>query len=162
MARLEDPMKLLRLIAVGVTALALGTSALAAPPEGTGKPEKSNGAGAAPASKQNGKGDTGGKGRGDADWEYRYHNDFNESDFRVFVREQHYSGYDSLPPGIRKNLARGKPLLPGIAKRQVPPEMLRRLPAREGYAWRAVGTDLVLYSITSGIVDQVLQDVFFD
>jgi Ni/Co efflux regulator RcnB len=40
--------------------------------------------------------------------------------------------------------------------------MLRRLPVRAGYEWRAVGTDLVLYSITSGIVDQVLQDVFFD
>lgn len=50
----------------------------------------------------------------------------------------------------------------GIAKRQVPPEMLRRLPARAGHEWRAIGTDLVLYPITSGIVEQVLQDVFFE
>jgi Ni/Co efflux regulator RcnB len=159
---LENPMKLLRLIAVGLTALALGTGTFAAPPEGKGKPDKGNDAAVAPASKQNGNGDKGGKAKDDADWEYRYHNDFNENDFRVFVREQHYSGYDSLPPGIRKNLARGKPLPPGIAKRQVPPEMLRRLPVRAGYEWRAVGTDLVLYSITSGIVDQVLQNVFFE
>ena len=155
-------MKLLRLIVVGVTAFVLGTGALADPPEGKGKPDKGNAAAATPVSTQNGKGNKGGKDKDDADWEYRYHNDFNENDFRGFVREQHYSGYDSLPPGIRKNLARGKPLPPGIAKRQVPSEMLRRLPAREGYEWRAVGTDLVLYSITSGIVDQVLQDVFFD
>ena len=35
-----------------------------------------------------------------------------------------YTGYKPLPPGIVKNLARGKPLPPGIAKRMVPGGML--------------------------------------
>lgn len=85
-------MTLLRPISVGVTALALGTSTLAAPPEGTGKPEKSNGAGAAPASKQNGKGDKGGKAGDDADWAYRYHNVYSPmgaGNYRAYRRRAH-------------------------------------------------------------------------
>ena len=39
----------------------------------------------------------------------------------------------SLPPGIRKNLARGKPLPPGIAKKMVPGPMLRELPVYAGH-----------------------------
>ncbi len=39
------------------------------------------------------------------------------------------TGYDSLPPGIAKNLARGKPLPPGIAKKTVPASMLGQLPS---------------------------------
>jgi Ni/Co efflux regulator RcnB len=151
-------MKLLTLIAAGVTVVVFGTAGFAAPPEGKGsKPDK--GSASAAGSKQPGNGS---ETRADVDWEYRYRNDFNEDDFRAFARQQRYPGYDSLPPGIRKNLARGKPLPPGIAKRQLPSDMLRRLPAREGYEWRAVGTDVVLYSISNGIVDQVLQDVFFN
>ena len=38
------------------------------------------------------------------------------------------TGYRSLPPGIAKNLARGKPLPPGIAKKMVPSSMLHDLP----------------------------------
>jgi hypothetical protein len=44
------------------------------------------------------------------------------------------TGYDSLP-GIAKNLARGKPLPPGIAKKTVPASMLG-LPSYPGYEWR--------------------------
>ena len=35
----------------------------------------------------------------------------------------------SLPPGIAKNLARGKSLPPGIAKQHLPLELQRALPA---------------------------------
>lgn len=54
------------------------------------------------------------------------------------------TGYQSLPLGIAKNLARGKPLPPGIAKRAVPVSMLGQLPSYPGYEWHVVGDDLVL------------------
>ncbi|MCM5681772.1 RcnB family protein [Schlegelella sp. S2-27] len=68
--------------------------------------------------------------------------------------------YQSLPPGIRKNLARGKPLPPGIAKKMAPPALVARLPVHPGYEWRVVGTDLVLVAIATLIIADVLFDVF--
>ena len=65
-----------------------------------------------------------------------------------------------LPPGIAKNLARGKPLPPGIAKRYLPPGLLGQLPSRPGYEWVAVGRDIVLLAIATGIVVDILSDVF--
>ncbi len=70
------------------------------------------------------------------------------------------SGYSSLPPGIRKNLARGKPLPPGIAKKMVPGPLLGRLPRYPGYEWRVVGSDLILIAIATAIVSDILYDVF--
>lgn len=69
-------------------------------------------------------------------------------------------GYKPLPPGIRKNLARGKPLPPGIAKQYAPAHMIARLPVHPGHEWRVVGTDLVLVAIATAIVVDVLLDVF--
>lgn len=70
------------------------------------------------------------------------------------------TGYSSLPPGIRKNLARGKPLPPGIAKKLQSSPMLQQLPQHPGYEWQACGTDLVLVSIASQVIAEVLVDVF--
>ncbi len=70
------------------------------------------------------------------------------------------TGMDSLPPGIRKNLARGKPLPPGIAKKMVPGAMLGRLPVYPGYEWRMLGTDLVLIYLAQDLVADILIDVF--
>jgi len=69
-------------------------------------------------------------------------------------------GYKPLPPGIRKNLARGKPLPPGIAKQYAPAPMVARLPAYAGHEWRIVGTDLVLVAIATAVVVDILLDVF--
>ena len=66
----------------------------------------------------------------------------------------------SLPPGIRKNLARGKPLPPGIAKKMVPGPMLRDLPVYAGHEWRVAGDDLILVSLGSGLVVEVMGDIF--
>lgn len=70
------------------------------------------------------------------------------------------AGYSSLPPGIRKNLARGKPLPPGIAKKAVPGPLLARLPRYPGYEWRVAGSDLILIAVASAVVADILYDVF--
>ena len=69
-------------------------------------------------------------------------------------------GYQALPPGIAKNLARGKPLPPGIAKKTLPAAMINDLPYYPGYEWRAVGEDLVLVALSTAIVTAVINGVF--
>ena len=70
------------------------------------------------------------------------------------------TGYKSLPPGIAKNLARGKPLPPGIAKKSVPSSMLNQLPYYPGYEWQVVGDNLVLIALSTAIVTAVINGVF--
>jgi len=79
---------------------------------------------------------------------------------RNYAADYRAVGYGPLPPGIRKNLARGKPLPPGIAKKVVPSGMLSRLPVYPGYEWRVAGTDLILVSLATLVVADVLADVF--
>ena len=79
---------------------------------------------------------------------------------RRYAIDGGFHGYQPLPPGIRKNLARGKPLPPGIAKRYAPSPMVTRLPAHPGHEWRVVGTDLVLVAIATAVVVDILVDVF--
>jgi len=81
-------------------------------------------------------------------------------DARRYAVESGGTGYKPLPPGIRRNLARGKALPPGIAKKYAPAPMLRHLPVHPGYEWRAVGTDLVLVAIATAVVADILIDVF--
>ncbi|MDP3816784.1 anti-virulence regulator CigR family protein [Pseudomonas sp.] len=64
----------------------------------------------------------------------------------------------ALPPGIAKNLARGKPLPPGIAK-NFDSRVTGQLPRYEGYEWKQIGTDVVLVTIATGIVYEVLRNV---
>ena len=61
----------------------------------------------------------------------------------------------SLPPGIAKNLARGKPLPPGIAKTRVPDGLLVLLPARTGTRWLIAGDVVLLVDAGDVIVDVV-------
>ena len=69
-------------------------------------------------------------------------------------------GYQSLPPGIAKKVARGKPLPPGIAKKSLPASMLNELPYYPGYEWRAVGDNLVLIALSTAVVTAVINGVF--
>lgn len=69
-------------------------------------------------------------------------------------------GYQALPPGIAKNVARGEPLPPGIAKKTLPASMINDLPYYPGYEWRAVGDDLVLVALSTAIVTAVINGVF--
>ena len=78
-------------------------------------------------------------------------------DRRDWVREDERAG---LPPGIRMNLERGKPLPPGIAKR-FDERALRDLPRYEGYEWRRVGPDAILVDAANEIIYRVIRDVLY-
>lgn len=68
----------------------------------------------------------------------------------------------SLPPGIAKNLARGKPLPPGIAKKHVPSELLVRLPPLElGYEYLVVAGKLLLVEAATQQIRAVLLESVF-
>ncbi len=69
------------------------------------------------------------------------------------------SGAEALPPGIRRNLERGKPLPPGIAKKTSPPELVSRVALRDGYELVEVGLDVLLVEIATNVVHDVLMDV---
>ena len=123
--------------------------AAAAPPEGKGKPEKAD------------KGAHGsGQGSSPKGGAASVSVSVSWEEARGLAVAQGYTGYAALPPGIRKNLARGKPLPPGIAKKVVPAPLLAQLPAYPGYEWLISGADLVLVAIGTAIVAEVLSGVF--
>ncbi|MCF8481956.1 MAG: anti-virulence regulator CigR family protein [Rhodospirillum sp.] len=64
------------------------------------------------------------------------------------------------PPGIQRNLARGKPLPPGIAKHGPPRDLSNRLPSRPGYERVVVGNDVLLVVAATGVIVDVMKDVF--
>jgi len=64
-----------------------------------------------------------------------------------------------LPPGIAKNVARGKPLPPGIAKRAVPAQLVALGPKVEkDVSFSIVGE--VVVALKGGVVIDVLAGVF--
>jgi Ni/Co efflux regulator RcnB len=68
----------------------------------------------------------------------------------------------SLPPGIAKNLARGKPLPPGIAKQHLPDDLSRRLPpVRDGYERVVVDGRVLLVEMATQVIHDVLMDAVF-
>lgn len=68
-------------------------------------------------------------------------------------------GQKGLPPGIAKNLARGKPMPPGIAKRYLPNDLVGRLPpVRSGFERVIVGSDLLLVEIATNVIYDVIKD----
>jgi len=66
---------------------------------------------------------------------------------------------EGLPPGIRRNLSRGKPLPPGIAKRSPPPELRASLELREGFEIVEVGLDVFLVEVATNVIHDVLMDI---
>jgi hypothetical protein len=71
----------------------------------------------------------------------------------------YWSPGPALPPGIQKNLARGKPLPPGIAKK-LDGRLNGRLPHYDGYEWQQAGTDLILVALATGLIYEVLNGAF--
>ncbi|MDX1393476.1 MAG: anti-virulence regulator CigR family protein [Gemmatimonadota bacterium] len=82
-----------------------------------------------------------------------------ESSIRTFYANRPASGATSLPPGIRRNLARGKPLPPGIAKKNAPPALVSTLSIPTGYEIVEVGLDVFLVETATAIVHDILMDV---
>jgi hypothetical protein len=84
-------------------------------------------------------------------------------DERDRIRDYYVShrarGIESLPPGIRKRLARGKPLPPGIAKRALPSDLLSRIRVPRGYEVVEVGMDVLLVEVATHVVHDILRDV---
>ena len=71
--------------------------------------------------------------------------------------------HKGLPPGIAKNLARGKPLPPGIARQSLPYELIRALPpVMDGHERIIVAGKILLIEIATHIIIDVLSDVLLD
>ncbi len=81
---------------------------------------------------------------------------------RAWYADHPSPSVESLPPGIRKNLARGKPVPPGLARRMLPGGLEQRLPVRDGYERIQVGLDVLLVEVATGIIHDVLMDVIRD
>lgn len=75
-----------------------------------------------------------------------------------YYASHHARGVESLPPGIRKRLARGKPLPPGIAKRALPSDLLSLVRVPRGYEVVEVGRDVLLVDVATHVVHDILRD----
>lgn len=73
--------------------------------------------------------------------------------------QSHPMQVQGLPPGIARNLARGKPLPPGIAKRYLPPDLRTKLPEYSGYEILVADRNILLVSVATGIITDILLDV---
>jgi Predicted membrane protein len=72
----------------------------------------------------------------------------------------HPVGVSSLPPGIAKNLARGKPLPPGIAKKMAPIELRQRVPVcMNGWECILAGADMLILDAVHGTIADIVRNV---
>ena len=97
--------------------------------------------------------------------------EFSDEEIRIIGAwyEEHGSGahqgggknkQKGLPPGIAKNLARGKPLPPGIAKQQLPDGLVHALPAPpRGYERIIVDGKVLLVEIATQVIHDILTDI---
>jgi len=91
---------------------------------------------------------------------------------RGYVTSNSYSGngrgrgrghHGDLPPGIERNLQRGKPLPPGIAKAYLPRRVVAELPRLpSGLDYVIVAGKLLLVEAATAAIHDVLLDVAFD
>jgi hypothetical protein len=63
------------------------------------------------------------------------------------------------PPGVAKKYARGRPLPPGIAKRALPADLVALLPPQPGYEYVVIERDVLLVSVRTSLVVDLLIDV---
>jgi hypothetical protein len=72
------------------------------------------------------------------------------------------NGNRGLPPGIARNLERGKALPPGIAKQYLPQDLIVRLPRLQGGLDYVVAAGkLLLVEATTQVVREVLIDALY-
>nr|WP_300312518.1 anti-virulence regulator CigR family protein [Halomonas sp.] len=89
--------------------------------------------------------------------------DFDDNHIRNIFhdhRDWHAGNYQALPPGIRQNLQRGKPLPPGIAKQRFDNRFYDVLPRYDGYEWLQIGTAAVLINAANDVVEHIIWDIF--
>ncbi len=86
---------------------------------------------------------------------------FSSGDRTVITNYFHAHSFtpSTLPPGIAMNVARGKPLPPGIAKRYLPNDLVTTLPTYPGEEYVVVGRDVVLLNESTGIVTDILANI---
>ena len=82
-----------------------------------------------------------------------------QTEIRKWYSQNPVGNVDALPPGIRKRLARGKPLPPGIAKQFAPDGLRSRIRLPDGYEIIEVGLDVLLVEVATNVVHDVLMDV---
>ena len=71
-------------------------------------------------------------------------------------------GLKSLPPGIAKNLRRGKPLPPGIAKQVLPAGLIDLLPpAPRGFERIHLNGRVLLVEIATQVIHDMLEDAVY-
>lgn len=74
-----------------------------------------------------------------------------------FYGERNPSAAQALPPGIRKQLERGRPLPPGIARKVAPGPLAQRLEVPDGFQLLEAGTNLLLVEAATGIVHDLIR-----
>ena len=84
--------------------------------------------------------------------------DSDQATFRDYFVKHRVSA-TALPPGIAKNVARGKPLPPGIAKRAVPKDLLVLGPKVGPDITFTIAGDVVV-AMKSGVVVDILRGIF--
>ena len=148
-----------RSLVVAITCLALvGGSATALADPGNGKGQ-GNGKGNPQNSQVHGNQGSKGKIAGGCDWGHGPSINLGSILGIIGGYRDYWSPGPALPPGIQKNLARGKPLPPGIAKK-LDGRLLGRLPHYDGYEWQQAGTDLILVALATGLIYEVLNGAF--
>jgi hypothetical protein len=86
---------------------------------------------------------------------------FSLTERQIFIDyfAEHEFEVEPLPPGIARNVGRGKPLPPGIAKRRLPADLVAQLPTRTGVEITIFGDRIVLLE-ASGLVVDILEGIF--
>jgi len=107
-------------------------------------------------------GGSSGKKGGDKDADVSVNFTFNSGDhdtFRNYFRTNKITA-EPLPPGIAKNLARGKALPPGIAKKAFPNDLVRGLGSRvrPGVTFTIAGDRVV--ALKDGKVVDIIEGLF--
>jgi Ni/Co efflux regulator RcnB len=76
------------------------------------------------------------------------------------ARKEKHAGRSSLPPGIAKNLERGKALPPGIARQSLPADLIGKLPAPPaGHERVIVDGKVLLVEVATQVIRDVLTDL---
>lgn len=76
---------------------------------------------------------------------------------RNYYRKNKMRHYKPLPPGVRFRVGYRRP--PNVVYYDVPPVLLRRLPAYPGYRYYMAGDDIILVAIATGIIVDILMHV---